>query len=129
MSPAGGRGARPSTEAVVKEVTIVIRKDRVDPVVHALAAVDLPRFHVSHVHAVGAGIDPDEARFSMEEGTRYTEKAKIEVFCRQEDVETVVGLVREHAATGQRGDGLITVTPLERIVSVRTGDEELLAVV
>lgn len=113
----------------MKEVTIVIRKDRVDPVVHALAAADLPRFHVSHVHAVGAGIDPDQARLSVEEGKRFTEKAKIEVFCRKEDVETVVRLVRDHAATGQRGDGLIAVSPLEQIVSVRTGDDDLLAIV
>ena len=113
----------------MKEVKIVLRKDRVDPVVHALAAADVPRLHVSHVHVLGAGVDPEDARMSLEEGTRYTEKAKIEVFCREADVDRVVALVREHACTGQRGDGLIAVTSLERIVGIRTGEEDLLAVV
>jgi nitrogen regulatory protein P-II 1 len=113
----------------MKEVKIVLRKDRVDPVVHALAAGDVPRFHVSHVHVLGAGVDPEDVRVSLEEGSRYTEKAKIEVFCRAADVDRVVALVREHACTGRRGDGLIAVTSLERIVGIRTGEEDLLAVV
>lgn len=113
----------------MKEVKIVLRRDRVDPVVHALGEADVPRFHVSHVHVLGSGVDPEDARVSLEEGARYTEKAKIEVFCREADVDRIVALVREHAATGQRGDGLIAVTPLERIVGIRTGEEDLLAVV
>lgn len=113
----------------MKEVKIVLRTDRVDRVVRALTGADLPRFHVSHVHVLGAGVDPEDAHVSMEEGSTYTEKARIELFCRADDVDRVVGLVREHAATGERGDGVIAVTPLERIVSIRTGDEELLAIV
>lgn len=113
----------------MKEVKIVIRKDRVDRVVHALAEADVPRFHVSHVHVLGTGIDPADARFSLEEAAKYTEKAKIELFCREADVDRVVELVREHAATGRRGDGLVAVTSVERVVSVRSGDEDLLAVV
>lgn len=113
----------------MKEVKIVLRKARVDRVVHALEEAVVPRFHVSHVHVLGAGVDPDDARVSMEEGTRFTEKAKVELFCRDEDVDRIVALVREHAATGEQGDGVIAVTSLERIVGIRTGDEGLLAVV
>jgi nitrogen regulatory protein PII len=89
----------------------------------------VPRFHVSHVEVFGAGVDPEDARFSMEEGARYTEKTRIELFCRVCDVDRIVAMVREHAATGCRGDGVLTVTALDRIVSLRTGEEDLLAVV
>lgn len=113
----------------MKEIKIVLRRDRVDPVVQALAEADVPRFHVSHVHVLGAGIDPSDARLSLEEGTRFTEKAKIEVFCRERDVDRIIDLVREHAATGMRGDGVVAVTDVTRLVSVRSGEEGLLAVV
>lgn len=106
-----------------------MRKSRVDRVVRALTDADVPRFHVSHVHVLGAGRDPADTHLSLEEGARYTEKARVEVICREEDVDRVLELVREHAATGQRGDGIVLVTPLERVVSIRTGEEDLLAVV
>lgn len=114
---------------MMREVKIVVRRDCVDEVVVALRDADIPRFHVSHVHVLGAGVDPEDSRLSLEEGTRYTEKSKIEVFCRQADVQRVIEIVREHAATGHRGDGVMAVTPIERIVSIRTGEEDVLAVV
>lgn len=113
----------------MKEVRIVLRRDRVDRVLRALTEADVHRFHVSHVHVLGAGVDPTQARLSLEEGARYTEKARIELFCRDGDVDAILETVREHAGTGRRGDGLVAVTPVERVVSIRTGEENLLAVV
>lgn len=113
----------------MKEVRIVIRKECVDPVVHALLQAEVPRLHVSHVHALGAGVDPADAHLSLEEGASFTEKARIDALCRPEDVERVIEAVREHAATGRKGDGTVTVAAVERVVSVRTGEEGLLAVV
>lgn len=112
----------------MKEVKVIVRKERVDALVHALRGGGVTRLWTSHVHALGVGVDPEKAHLSMEEGAEFMEKAKVELFCRSEDLEEVIRIVREHAATGHRGDGLIAVTPLERLVSVRTGDEELLAV-
>jgi len=114
---------------MMREVKIVLRRDCVDAVVLKLREADIPRFHVSHVHVLGAGVDPEDSRLSLEEGTRYTDKSKIEVFCRAADVQRIVEIVCEHAATGHRGDGLVAVTPIERIVSIRTGEEDVLAVV
>lgn len=112
----------------MKEVKAIIRKDRVDEVVHALRAIGVTRAWTSHVHALGYGVDPGEAHLSLEEGAEFMEKAKVELFCRPEDLDEVIRVIRETACTGHRGDGVISVTALERVVSVRTGDEELLAV-
>jgi len=111
------------------EVKIVLRRNRADPVLHALRDADIARIHVSHVHVLGAGVDPGDSHLSLEEGTHYTDKVKIEVFCRAADVDAVVEIVREHAATGHRGDGIIAVTPLNGVIGIRTGAEGLLAVV
>lgn len=107
----------------MKEITIVVRRERVDRVLHALQAAGIGRLHLWHVHVLGAGMDPTDSRVSLEEASRYTEEARIELLCRDADVDRVLEVVRSHAATGERGDGVIAVTPLERIVSVRTGEE------
>ncbi|MBI4538742.1 MAG: P-II family nitrogen regulator [Gemmatimonadetes bacterium] len=111
----------------MKEVKAIVRKERVDRVVHALLEAGLSRIYVSHVHVLGAGVDPANSHISLEELDVYTEKAKIEVFCEAEELATTIDAVRTHGATGHRGDGVIVVTDLDRIVSVRTGDEGAVA--
>lgn len=41
----------------------------------------------------------------------------------------MIEAVPEHAATGRKGDGLVAVASVERVMSVGTGEEGLLAVV
>lgn len=111
----------------MKELKIICRKERVEDVVAALRAAGVPRLTVSHVHALGSGVDPEHYRLSFEEGAPYTEKAKIELVCRAEDLLRFVDIVRENGRTGQRGDGVIFVTKIEQVVKIRTGDENALA--
>lgn len=111
----------------MKKMTAIVRKDCVHQVVHSLLGAGAARLLVSYVHALGAGVDPAHFHLSLEEGEAYTEKAKIEVFCTRDDVEGFVETVRQHACTGHRGDGIIAVEDVERVVSVRTGEEGVLA--
>lgn len=112
----------------MKEVKAIVRRDRLEAVVRGLREAGVTRLWTSDVHAIGHGIDPVEAHVSADEGAEFMEKAKLEVFCRGEHLDEVVRVIRARGRTGHRGDGVIAVTPLERCVNVRTGDEELLAV-
>ncbi|NIR61399.1 MAG: P-II family nitrogen regulator [Gammaproteobacteria bacterium] len=111
----------------MKELKVICRKERVERVVATLRAAGVPRLTLSHVHALGSGVDPEHYRLAFEEGAAYTEKAKIELVCRGEDVPRLVDLVLESCRTGQRGDGVIFVTDIARVVKIRTGDENALA--
>ena len=111
----------------MKEIKAIVRKERVQDVVTALRSAGVPRLTLCHVHSVGSGVDPEDYRLSFEEGAAYTEKTKIEVVCRAEDVQRLVDLIRTAARTGHRGDGVIFVADVERTVKVRTGDENVLA--
>lgn len=113
----------------MREVKAIVRRERVDAVVHALRAIGATRLWTSHVHALGHGVDPGEAHLAVEEGTEFMEKVKIELYCRAEELEGAIRVIREQASTGHRGDGVVAVTALERIVSVRTGEEDLLAII
>jgi nitrogen regulatory protein P-II 1 len=50
-------------------------------------------------------------------------KIKVEVVVRDSDAERVLDIVCEAARTGEIGDGMIFVTPVEQICRVRTGEK------
>lgn len=111
----------------MKLLKAIIRIERVEHVVAGLREAGVPRLTISHVHALGSGVDPEHYRLSLEAGAAYTEKAKIELICHTEDVERLLDVVRSRACTGHRGDGVIAVLDVERCLKVRTGDEDQLA--
>ncbi len=113
----------------MKLLKIIVRKERVEALVKALKEADVSRLFICHVHAVGSGVDPEDYRLSFEEGSAYTEKSKIEVVVPAERVDQLIDVVRRHAFTGHQGDGIICVSPIERVVKIRTGDEDAIALV
>lgn len=111
----------------MKEIKAIVRTDRVQAVVKALEGAGTARILICHVHSLGAGVDPEDYRVSVEEGSAYTEKSKVEVICEDADVEVTVDVVSTAARTGHPGDGIVVVSDVERVIRVRTGDEGSLA--
>lgn len=112
----------------MKEIKAYIRPERVEDVVRALQDSGVPHLAVTHVRALGSGVDPDHERISLETGGAYTEKVKLEFVCAKPDVERLITVLVEAARTGERGDGVVFVHPVERAVKIRTGIEGRLAV-
>lgn len=109
------------------EVKAIVRNEYVPELVDALEKAGVTRFFVSRIHALGAGVDPEDQKLSLDDGHAYTEKAKVEFLCRTEAVATAVDVVREWARTGHRGDGVVVVSDVKEVVSVRTGDRDGIA--
>jgi nitrogen regulatory protein P-II 1 len=65
-------------------------------------------------------------------GSEYTvdflPKIKIEVVLADGQVNTVVEAIVKAAKTGKIGDGKIFVTPVEKVIRIRTGDQDEQAV-
>lgn len=113
--------------ATLKEMKTIVRTDAVARLVEALQEAGVTRFWVSHVHSLGAGVDPLDFRVSFEECGTYTEKAKLEFLAPSEEVETLTEVIRAHGGTGHRGDGVVVITDVVGAVNVRTGDRDRLA--
>lgn len=110
----------------MKLLKIICRPERVEAIVAELRAQGVARLFISRIHALGSsGVDPEH--FRLEDGGPYTQKAKIEVVCGAEDVPGLMAAVRELGRTGHRGDGVIIVSNVEQVVKIRTGDENLAA--
>ena len=52
----------------------------------------------------------------------FVPKVKVEVVCATEDAEKVTTAIADAAKTGKIGDGKVWVTPVERVVRIRTGE-------
>lgn len=107
----------------MREVKAYVRREKVDDVVRALRDSGVSHMTVNHVRSLGSGVDPHHERVSFELGTTYTETAKLELVCPEPEVERLVSIIREHAATGEPGDGLIFVSPVDYALKIRTGAE------
>jgi len=111
----------------LREMKTIVRTETVARLLEALRDADVTRFWVSHVHSVGAGVDPEDFRVSFEDGGSYTEKAKVEFVAPSGDVEALMEVVRRRGGTGHHGDGVVLVTDVAEVINVRTGDRDRLA--
>lgn len=120
-------GKGESDMTTMSEIKAIVRTDHVPGLIQALKGAEVQRFYLSRVRAVGAGVDPKDFRLSLDEGSTYTEKTKIEFLCSGGRVHELVELVREWAKTGHRGDGVVIVTNVSDVINVRTGDRDRVA--
>ena len=51
------------------------------------------------------------------------EKLRIEIFCRDAELKSILDTIWRAAHTGNPGDGKVFVSPLARVVGIRTGEE------
>ena len=111
----------------MKEIKAYVRCEKADEVVHELERAGVNGLTLIDVMAVGKNIDERTAKYSLQCVEKFQKVAKIEVICSDEEVDRFVEVLRKAAYTGMKGDGLIAVSDVERVVKIRTGEENLAA--
>jgi nitrogen regulatory protein P-II 1 len=114
--------------AMAKEIKAYIQRWQVNNVVKALQKAEVPGISIVEIHPVGCGYEPnyfDPAYESEDILKRYSylSVVKLEVVCRDEDVNNFVQAIRDAACTKSRGDGRIFVSDVVRAVRIRDGVE------
>jgi nitrogen regulatory protein P-II 1 len=109
----------------MKLITAVIRADRLDAVKNALFAAEVEGLTISRV----AGHGGEKTHLDMYRGQpviyEFQEKVKLEIAVSEPFVEPTIDAIVRSARTGEVGDGKIFVQPLERVVRIRTGEEDV----
>ena len=106
----------------MKEVKAFIRCRKAEEVIAALEADGIRDITLIDVMGLGQDlVDPAKAKYSIKCVEKYAEVAKMEIVCKDADVDTVVETIRKKAYTGMKGDGMIYVSPVEMTVKIRTG--------
>ncbi|NOX89364.1 MAG: P-II family nitrogen regulator [Calditrichaeota bacterium] len=105
----------------MKEIKAYIRCQKAEEVIEALENIGIKGITLIDVMGVGQLADPHSSKYSFECVKKYSDVAKVEVACRDEDVHKIVEAIRKTAYTGMKGDGIIFVTSLEMAVKIKSG--------
>jgi nitrogen regulatory protein P-II 1 len=112
----------------LKKVEAIIRPFKLDEVKIALVNAGVVGMTVSEVRGFGRQKGQTERYRGSEYTVEFLQKLKIEIVVEDNQVQMVVDKVIAAARTGEIGDGKIFVSPVERIIRIRTGEEGLEAV-
>ncbi|XRO75802.1 P-II family nitrogen regulator [Methanocaldococcus sp. 28A] len=107
----------------MKKVEAIIRPEKLEIVKKALADAGYLGMTVSEVKGRGVQGGIIERYRGREYIVDLLQKVKIELVIKDEDVDKVIDIICENARTGNPGDGKIFVIPVEKVVRVRTKEE------
>ncbi len=112
----------------MKQITAVIKPFKLEEVREALAECGVTGLTVTEVKGFGRQKGHTELYRGAEYVVDFLPKVKVEVVVKDEDVDRCVDAIVSAARTGKIGDGKIFVTTVERVVRIRTGEENDTAV-
>ncbi len=108
----------------MKKVEAVIKPFKLEDVKDALADIGITGMTVSEVKGYGRQKGHSELYRGAEYVVDFLPKIKMEMVVNDENVEQVVQTITEAAKTGKIGDGKIFVSDIEKVIRIRTGEED-----
>lgn len=107
----------------MKKIEAIIKPFKLDDVKDGLNEIGITGMTISEVKGYGRQKGHTEIYRGAEYKIDFIPKVKIEIVVAADQVDQVVDKIRSSANTGKIGDGKIFVIPVERVVRVRTGEE------
>ena len=107
----------------MKQITAIVKPFKLEEVREALAECGVTGLTVTEVKGFGRQKGHTELYRGAEYVVDFLPKMKVEVVVNEGDVERCIEAIVNSARTGKIGDGKIFVTEVERIVRIRTGEE------
>jgi nitrogen regulatory protein P-II 1 len=108
----------------MKRIEAVIKPFKLEDVKEALTEAGITGMTVSDVKGYGRQQGHSELYRGAEYVVDFLPKIKLDLVVAGEDVDNVVKLIADAAKTGKIGDGKIFVSPIEKIIRIRTGEED-----
>jgi len=112
----------------MKKVEAIIRPFKLDEVKIALVNAGIVGMTVSEVRGFGRQKGQTERYRGSEYTVEFLQKLKLEIVVEDEQVDMVVDKIISAARTGEIGDGKIFISPVERIIRIRTGEVNMEAI-
>ncbi len=112
----------------MKQITAIIKPFKLEEVRESLAACGVTGLTVTEVKGFGRQKGHTELYRGAEYVVDFLPKIKIEVVVNENDVDRCVEAIIKAAHTGKIGDGKIFITNVDRVVRIRTGEEDQAAV-
>ena len=108
----------------MKKIEAIIKPFKLDDVREALAEVGITGMTVTEVKGFGRQKGHTELYRGAEYMVDFLPKVKIEIGVADEIAETCVDTIMTTAQTGKIGDGKIFVFDVNRVIRIRTGEQD-----
>lgn len=107
----------------MKKVTAIIKPFKLDDVKDALLEIGITGMTVAEVRGHGRQKGHTELYRGAEYNVDFIPKTELSIVIPSDQVDAAVEAIRSAANTGKIGDGKIFVSAIERVVRIRTGEE------
>lgn len=107
----------------MKKIEAIIKPFKLDDVREALSDVGIMGMTVTEVRGFGRQKGHTELYRGAEYMVDFLPKVKLEVVVLDEQLDQCIEAIIETAQTGKIGDGKIFVYDVERVIRIRTGEE------
>lgn len=107
----------------MKKVEAIIKPFKLDDVREALAQVGVSGITVTEVKGFGRQKGHSEMYRGAEYNVDFLPKIKLEIVIDDGLLDRVIEAIMHTAQTGKIGDGKIFVLDVERVIRIRTGEE------
>ena len=112
----------------MKLVIGIVRPEKANDVLEALYRAEVRGLSMSRIRGHGGETDSVETYRGTTVKIELAEKVRFEVGVSDNFVEPTVKAIADAARTGEVGDGKIFVVPVEKVVRIRSGEEDTAAV-
>jgi nitrogen regulatory protein P-II 1 len=107
---------------IVKEITAIIRPDKLEEVKNALAEIQCKGVTVTEVKGRGRQLGVTESYRGRDYKVDLLPKTRLEIIVNDKDADDVIDTILKTAQTGDIGDGKIFISPVDDVVRIRTGE-------
>ncbi|KAE9538379.1 nitrogen regulatory protein P-II [Ursidibacter maritimus] len=107
----------------MKKIEAIIKPFKLDDVREALTDVGITGMTVTEVKGFGRQKGHTELYRGAEYAIDFLPKVKLEIIVTDEQVDECIETIIDTAQTGKIGDGKIFVYDVERVIRIRTGEE------
>lgn len=108
----------------MKRIEAIIKPFKLEDVKDALTEAGITGMTVSDVKGYGRQQGHSELYRGAEYVVDFLPKIKLDLVVDENDVDMVTKLIADAAKTGKIGDGKIFVSSIEKIIRIRTGEED-----
>jgi nitrogen regulatory protein P-II 1 len=108
----------------MKKVVAIIKPFKLEDVREALSEVGITGMTATEVKGFGRQKGHTELYRGAEYVVDFLPKVKLEMVVASEQVDACIDAITNAARTGKIGDGKIFVSPVDRVIRIRTGEED-----
>jgi nitrogen regulatory protein P-II 1 len=107
----------------MKKIEAIVKPFRLEDVRNALQEIGVVGMTITEVKGFGRQKGHTEMYRGAEYQVDFLPKVKIEMIVSSDNVDRCIEVITNTARTGKVGDGKIFVVDVERVVRIRTGEE------